>query len=105
MSEVAFESLTSNRPLNLKAFALRRRKAAAACFGLTERSDQLWAFNKATSATGGLAALLTSEFPGLREDAAAVLDALVLPWPSPNFWACLGRAVTQLNKVWLDPPR
>lgn len=56
----------------------------------------MWAYNKATAGTGGLAAVLGSSLPGLREASAQLLGSLVLPWPSPAFTAALEGIATFL---------
>lgn len=74
---------------DVPCIVVSHRKAAAAVFGLSERSDQMWAYNKTTAGTGGLAAILGRSVPGLREASARLLGSLVSPWPSPEFTAAL----------------
>ena len=67
--------------------------------GLKERSDELWAYNKATALTGGLLSLLDSQLPGIREDVAEMLKNMVMGWGGPAFWASLQTLVHHLNTV------
>lgn len=74
------------------------RKAAAARYGLDERSDQVWAYNKATAGTGGLAVVLPEE-GGLSSSAADLLCLLPMPWHTDEFWTALQDLFWQTKKV------
>ncbi len=52
-----------------------------------------------TAGTGGLAALLSSGPPGLREEAGGLLESMLHLWPSQGFWEALGAIVLRLSQV------
>lgn len=84
-------------PGNVLSYLCRR--AAAACYGLSERSDQVWAYNKATVGTGGLAVLLLLGDEELANCAETVFCPLLFSWSTKEFWAALQDLFHQLEKA------
>ena len=59
----------------------------------------MWAYNKATAGTGGLAVLLLLEDEDLGKSAAKLLCLLPLPWLSEGFCRALQDLFEEMKKV------
>lgn len=96
ISAVHLDRLSIRR---VQGFCCTVRRAAASCFGLEERPDTVWAYNRGVAGTGGLATILVLEFKGLRRDAAFLLQLLLFSWQTSAFWEAVQAVFEQLKAV------
>ena len=82
----------------LTQFCMFCRKAAAKLLGQAERSDELWAYVKATASTGGFLSLLDLD-TNTKACVVQMLTAMVVDWAGETFWEAMHLILNHLNKV------